>query len=55
VDQSLAQVDLIPAEFYQLTDPQAVPVADQDQRRIPVPVAATSAGGGHQSGHLIWC
>jgi len=39
---------LLPAQGDQLADTQAVPVGDEDQRRVPVPVAAEAPGGGHE-------
>ena len=43
--QSLLEVDLIPAQRHELTDAQAVPVRDRKQRRVAMPVAAGSRSG----------
>jgi len=43
------KLDLVPLEVAKLGRSQAVPVANQDHRGVPVPVPAHLAGGRHQS------
>src|SRR5262249_47196048 len=42
------ELDLRPLEIAQLGSPQAVPVTDQDHRRVPMAPAARSPGCSHQ-------
>jgi hypothetical protein len=48
MQQASLEVDLIPAQRDQLTDPERMTVGHQDQRGIPVTMAADAPGSLHQ-------
>jgi len=41
------EVDLVPAQCHQLTDPQRMAVSHQDQRGIPVTMPTDTSGSFH--------
>ena len=53
VEQSLFEVDLIPAERHQFADSQAVAISEEDQRRISVAVPTNPARGADQLVDLL--
>ena len=48
MEQTACEIDLAPFESAKLADAQAVPIGDQDHRRIAMAIATALASRGHQ-------
>jgi len=53
VKQSASEIDLVPPQRAQLTSAQTVPVSNQDDRRVAVPVAPAIARAIHQQPNFL--